>query len=176
MEQLETRRLLLRPFVDGDAADVLEYARDPRVGPIAGWPPHRDEAESLHIIRTVFSSPGVSAMVLKDSGKVVGSVGFVDRHRTELLGPDDEIGYALHPAFWGRGLMPEAVEAVLEYGFIKLGLVTIWCGYYDGNDKSRRVIEKCGFHYRFSGAERVDLLNVVRLEHHYALTREDWGK
>ena len=52
---LETPRLLLRPFRDEDAEDVYHYARDPRVGPIAGWPPHKSLEESREVIRSVFS-------------------------------------------------------------------------------------------------------------------------
>ena len=112
---LETARLRLRPFRDSDAADVYSYARDPRVGPIAGWPPHQSVDESLEIIHIVFSTPGVFAMELKETGTVIGSVGFVGNHPAGEFTdcPDDEIGYALSPAFWGRGLMPEAVDAVL---------------------------------------------------------------
>ena len=53
---LETPRLWLRPFRDSDAADVYAYARDPQVGPIAGWQPHKSQEESREIIRTVFSA------------------------------------------------------------------------------------------------------------------------
>lgn len=174
MKEFETERLLLRPFTDNDAADVYEYAKSPLVGPAAGWPPHKSRAESLEIIRTVFAAPGVAAVVLKESGKVIGSAGFTGRHRTELPGPDDEIGYALNPDYWGRGLIPEAVLALLPYGFQTLGLETIWCGYYEGNQKSRRVIEKCGFLYRFSREADVPLMGERRLEHHYALTKGEW--
>lgn len=174
MERLETARLILRPAVEGDAGDIFAYASDPRVGPIAGWPPHRDLDESLRVIRTVFSTPGVAVLELKESGKVIGTAGFVDRHRAELPGPDDEIGYALSPDYWGRGLMPEAVGEVMRHGFEDMGLNTIWCACYDGNDKSRRVMEKAGFRYRFSETGRVELLDEVRLEHHYALTKEEW--
>ena len=157
---LETPRLRLRPFRDGDAADVYAYARDPRVGPIAGWPPHRSEAGSLEVIRTVFSAPGVFAVEWKETGRVVGSVGFVGNHpageRPEC--PDDELGYALAPACWGRGLMPEAAKAVLAYGFTELGLARIWCGHYAGNWRSRRCMTKCGFRYQFARTEAVTLL------------------
>lgn len=172
---LETKRLLLRPFTDGDAADVYEYCKDPRVGPPAGWPPHRDLAESLEIIRTVFARPEVYAMVLKETGRVIGSVGYVGSHETMLPGPDEEIGYALSPAYWGRGLMPEAVEELLRHGFEDLGLAVQWCVHYDLNDKSRRVVEKCGFRYRFTGKSWVELMGEERTERHYALTREEWN-
>ena len=61
---IETPRLLLRPYRDADAADLYAYSRDPRVGVIAGWQPHRSEEESLYFIRTVFSAPDVFALEL----------------------------------------------------------------------------------------------------------------
>lgn len=172
--RLETERLLLRPFTEADADELYEYAQDPRVGPIAGWQPHKSVEESREIIRTVFAQPNVFALVLKENGKVVGSAGFVNQHQTLLPGPDDEIGYALSPAYWGRGLVPEAVRELIRFGFEQLGLNTIWCGHYDGNNKSRRVIEKCGFFYRFSRETEVELMNERRLTYFYALTKEEW--
>lgn len=174
MERLETQRLILRPWRERDADDLYEYAKDPRVGPVAGWPVHRDRDESLEIIRTVFAEPNVWAMELRESGKVVGSTGFVGQHRDELPGPDDEVGYCLNPAYWGQGLMPEAVREILRHGFTQLGLETIWCDHYDGNGKSRRVIEKCGFLYRFSRESQVPLMGEVRLTHYYAMEKGDW--
>ena len=171
---IETQRLILRPFTAADAADLYEYAKDPRVGPAAGWPPHKSLEESREIIASVFSAPNTFAVVDKPSGKVIGSAGFVGRHQTRLPGPDDEIGYALNPDFWGRGLMPEAVKELLRYGFEELGFQTIWCGHYDFNDKSRRVVEKCGFLYRFTEKAWVELMYEERTELHYALTREEW--
>ena len=173
---LETRRLRLRPFRDDDAADVYDYARDPRVGPIAGWQPHTSVEESREIIRTVFSAPGVFAMELKETGRVIGSVGFVGNHPAGDLPdcPDNEVGYALSPAFWGRGLMPEAVEAVLRYGFTALELQRIWCGHYAGNWRSKRTMEKCGFRYQFARTEFVRLMGETRQSYFYLLTKESW--
>ena len=173
---LETPRLWLRPFRDSDAADVYAYARDPQVGPIAGWQPHKSLEESREIIRTVFSAPGVFAMELKETGAVVGSVGFVGNHPAGCFpdSPDDEVGYALTPACWGLGLMPEAVEAVLEYGFTQLEMKRIWCGHYAGNWRSKRVMEKCGFRYQFPRTEFVQLMGVTRQSYFYVMTEEAW--
>lgn len=171
---LETERLILQSFEAKDAADLYEYASDPRVGPDAGWPVHKSLEESREIIATVFAAPNTFALVDKPSGKVIGSAGFVDRHQTLLPGPDDEIGYALSPAYWGRGLVPEAVRELLRYGFEDLGLATVWCGHYDFNAKSRRVVEKCGFIYRFTNEVYVELMGETRVELHYALTKEEW--
>ncbi len=66
---IETPRLLLRPYRDADAADLYAYSRDPRVGVIAGWKPHRSEEESLRFLRTVFSAPDVFALELRESGR-----------------------------------------------------------------------------------------------------------
>lgn len=176
MDRIETERLILRPFTQDDAEDVFDYAKDSRVGPIAGWPPHGDLEESREIIRTVFSPDEVFAIVLKDNGKVIGSVGFVNRHPAgEIPGcPDNEIGYALNPQFWGRGLVPEAVEAVLRWGFENRGYRRIWCGHYGGNWRSARVINKCGFRYQFSRTEYVALMKENRQCYDYAQTLEEW--
>ena len=171
---LETKRLLLRPFCESDAEDVYDYARDPQVGPVAGWPPHKSVEESRQTIQTVFHSPHVFAMVDKSSGRVIGSVGLVNRHYGDPPLPDDEMGYALGAAYWGRGLATEAALTVMEYCFTEHGLQTLWCGHYDGNERSRRVIEKCGFRYRFSCWENVELMNERRKSHFYALTKREW--
>ncbi len=172
---LETQRLILRPFALEDAADLYEYAKDPRVGPIAGWPPHTSVENSREIIRTVFSAPNTFAVVERATGKVVGSAGFVDIHREGVPKPDDEIGYALNPAYWGRGYIPEAVRELTRHGFQELGLNTIWCSHYLGNEKSRRVIEKCGFHPMGSGMEPVPQMGETRTVLFYALTRQAWA-
>ena len=169
-------RLLLRPYRDADAADLYAYSRDPRVGVIAGWQPHRSEEESLRFLRTVFSAPDVFALELRESGRAVGSIGFVGGHPAgEHPGcPDDEIGYALSPAHWGRGLMPEAMAAVLAYGFGPKGLARIWCSHYAGNWRSARVITKCGFRYAFARTEHVADFGEDRQTYFYVLTKEGW--
>lgn len=62
---------------------------------------------------------------------------------------DDEcwMGYWPGKPFWGQGIMPEAVKEMLRYVFEDLGMQKVWIGYYEGNTKSKRVQEKCGFRY-----------------------------
>ena len=169
---LETERTLLRPFAEEDAADVFAYARDPRVGPIAGWKPHESVEESREIIQTVFASPNVFAVVDRETGRVIGSAGFTGRTRGGDS-PSDELGYALSPDYWGRGLMPEVCRELLRYGFQELGLEEIWCTHYRENSRSRRVIEKCGFLYAFT--ERLtDEFAPDRPTCFYFLPRRQW--
>ena len=75
--RLITSRLLLRPWQESDAEALYRYAKDPAVGPVAGWPPHTSVADSLEIIRTVFAAPETYAVVLKETGEPVGSVGIM---------------------------------------------------------------------------------------------------
>ena len=141
---LETERLILRPWREDDAEDLYRYASDPEVGPPAGWPPHTSVENSREIIRTVLSAPDTFAVCLKENGKPIGSIGF---HRNDLASLDDEyeLGYWIGKPYWGQGLIPEASREMLRYAFEDLGMNRIWCGYYDGNEKSRRVQEKLGF-------------------------------
>lgn len=172
---LETSRTILRPFTEADAADVYAYCKDPRVGPIAGWKPHESIEESREIIRTVFSGPDAFAVVDRETGHVIGSVGFV-HHGTAWDGEKSlAIGYALSPDRWGRGLMPEVVAELLRYGFEELGLEEIWCTHYQENSQSRRVIEKSGFTYAFT--EKItDEFFPDRPTCFYFMTREMWEK
>lgn len=178
MPVLETKRAVLRPFAETDAADLYAYAGDPRVGPAAGWKPHESVDESRERIRTVFSAPDTFAVVDRETGRVVGSAGFVAPH-----GPGDaarqgrsaELGYALAPDYWGRGLMPEVVAELLRYGFEDLGLDEIWAACCQENGRSRRVLEKAGFLHAFT--ERLaDGLSPDRPACFCFVTRELWEK
>ena len=173
---LETKRLILRPWREEDADDLYTYASDPDVGPPAGWPPHTSVENSREIIREVLSAPETYAVCLKEDGKPIGSVGL---HRNDLAENDDEyeLGYWIGKPFWGRGLIPEASRELLCYAFEKLGMQRIWCGRYEGNEKSRRVQEKLGFvhHHTTEGLE-VSLLGEIRTGHVTLMTRENWEK
>ncbi len=147
---IETGRLILRPWRDSDAEALYKYAKDPDVGMPAGWEPHTSVENSLEIIRNVFSEPFVYAVVFKETGEPIGCCGLVPpgvRH-SEMIKPGDaEIGYWLGKPYWGNGIIPEAVNALIGYVREILGVAVLWIGFFDGNDKSRRVAEKCGFKY-----------------------------
>ena len=74
---LETERLILRPWEEDDAEDLYRYASDPDVGPIAGWPAHTSVENSREIIREVLSAPETYAVVLREEGHAVGSIGLM---------------------------------------------------------------------------------------------------
>ena len=175
---IETERLTLRPWRDEDAAALFGLASDPAVGPAAGWPPHRSVDESREIIRTVFAAPDTFAVCLRETGEPVGCVGLVPpRCDASRLGPgrELEVGYWIGKPFWGRGFAPEAVCAVQRHAFETRGCDALWCGYYEGNERSRRVMEKCGFIPHHVEPESPDASQIgSRTEHFEYLTRDRW--
>lgn len=172
---LKTERLILRPWEESDAESLYMYARDPLVGPAAGWYVHKSVENSLEVIKTVLNGPETYAVCLKEDNLAIGSAGIMvgSEANIELPDTEGEIGYWIGVPFWGRGLIPEAVRELIRRSFEELGLQRLWCGYYDGNVKSKRAMEKCGFVYDHT-RENVycPLLDEVRIEHFTALTKE----
>ena len=169
-----TERLYMRRWRDDDAEDMFMMAKDPAVGPITGWPPHQSVTESLYVIRNVLCGAEAYAICLNDENTLVGSVELKMGGRGE---GETELGYWLGKEYWGRGIMTEAGREMLRHAFEDLGMKRVWLGYYDGNDKSRRVAEKLGFKY-IETKENVDvpLLNVKRTGHVNMITYEEWKK
>lgn len=175
--KFETERLILRPWQETDAEDLYRYASDPAVGPIAGWPAHTSIENSREIIRQHLSKPGTYATVLRSSNQPVGSIGLLFDEASNICIKENEaeIGYWIGVPFWGQGLIPEAVRELIRYGFEELHLEKMWCGYFEGNDKSKRVQEKCGFRYHHTNKDVPwPLMGDIRTEHITCLTKEDW--
>lgn len=175
--KLTTERLVLRPWEESDAESLFAYARDPEVGPPAGWPPHQSVEESLDVIRTALSGRECYAICEKGSDRAIGSVELILCGHTNMTEREDEceLGYWLGRPFWGRGYMPEAAAELIRHGFEDLGMTTVWCGFYEGNVKSRRVQEKLGFLYHHSCAEiPVPLMGEIRVGHTNCMTKERW--
>ncbi|MDO4749241.1 MAG: GNAT family N-acetyltransferase [Eubacteriales bacterium] len=174
---LKTKRLILCPWEESDAESLYRYASAPEVGPAAGWPVHTSIENSRDVIRNVLSAPETYAVVDKCTGCAVGSIGLMIGKASRMGIPDTEaeLGYWIGVPYWGQGLIPEAVQVVLRHAFEELNLEKVWCGYYDGNTKSKRVQEKCGFQYQYT-KEKVpcSMLNEVRTEHITCLKKEDW--
>ncbi len=179
MNTLQTERLILRPWRETDAESLYEYARDPRVGPIAGWPVHTGVENSRDIIRNILSAEESYAVTLKSTppkGAAIGSIGLMIGAASNLGLPADEaeIGYWIGVPFWGRGYIPEAAREVMRHAFEDLGMTTLWCGYFDGNEKSRRAGEKCGFKPHRTEEKEWPLIGKTVIQHITRLTRVEW--
>ena len=148
---IKTERLILRKWKEKDAEILYGLAKEPEIGKGAGWLPHKDPDYSKAIIRSILSEDGEFAIALKNSPEnPIGSIG-VRIGSCEKRGikreDEAEIGYWIGKDYWGQGYAAEALAELIRYSFVEIGLSTIWCGYFDGNEKSKRVIEKCGLKY-----------------------------
>lgn len=179
---LTTARLVMRPWRVDDAQAVYRYARDPEVGPRAGWAPHASLEESRAVVEDILMAPDSWAITLRGgqgatADEAVGAIAL--RHQavspSEPLSPNEaEIGYWIARPWWGRGYMTEAVREVLRYAFLVENLAAVRAGYYEGNEGSRRVQEKAGMrpHHKVEGA--VDRLGVTHMENFQRITRQEW--
>ena len=175
MPVIETERLILRMWSKKDADDLYGYARNPNVGPVAGWKPHGSRAESKYIIVNVFLQKMSWAITEKVTGRVIGSIGFIDDVTRPGIN-SKELGYSLAEEFWGRGLMTEAVAAVIKYAFEELKLACVWCSHYTDNLQSQRVIEKSGFAFQFEAPILDAPTGTEKPARFYALTRAGWER
>ena len=173
--QLETERLILRAWRESDLNDFYEYASVEGVGEMAGWPHHTDIEVTKTVLTAFINEKAVFALELKETGQVIGSLGL---HTS--WGNEDpnfchlalkEIGYVLSKAHWGKGLMPEAVQAVINYYFDKDQLDAFTIGHFNSNPQSRRVIEKMGFKYVKDSEYYASLLDQTFQDKKYILMK-----
>jgi ribosomal-protein-alanine N-acetyltransferase len=170
---IETERLILRAFEERDIDDFYEYARVPGVGEMAGWPHHKTIEESKVILNIFVNGKDVLAVVFKDTGKVIGSIGLHNSWANEESEYQTfkikEIGYVLSKDYWGKGLMPEAAAALIDYCFTVLNLDMLTCGHFESNMQSRRVIEKSGFTLKKRSEYRAEQLSTTFSDLKYVL-------
>ncbi|MBQ5995284.1 MAG: GNAT family N-acetyltransferase [Clostridia bacterium] len=174
---LRTKRLILRRWEESDAEDLYKYASDPDIGFAAGWKPHESEEESLESIKGVLSEPETYAVCLKEDGRAIGAISLkLYGSSADVSAKDEcELGYWIAKPFWGQGLIPEAAKEMLCRAFEDLKMSKVWCGYYDGNEKSKRVQEKLGFKYQYTKDDVfVPAFNETRTEIMSCMTKEEW--
>jgi putative acetyltransferase len=176
MKVIETERLILRHWDVEDVDDLFDYANNPNVGPHAGWKPHENKTESLEIMQTLFINNECWAIVYKEDGRVIGSIGL--EYDKKRLGVNcRELGYAMSEDYWGRGIMTEAAMAVIRYGFEEMGLDLITICRNPINARSGRVIDKCGFTYEGTLRQAHMIYDgSVRDVACYSMTREEYEK
>lgn len=151
---LRTERLTLRAMRASDDTDMYEYASDPRVTEYLLWDVHPDQFYTAryldYVVRHYRTGEFTDwAVTVTETGKMIGTCGFT---RIDMEHSVGEVGYVLNPAFWGKGIAAEAVRAVIEFGFERLALHRIEAKFMRGNERSLRVMEKCGM--KFEGYRR----------------------
>lgn len=176
MKTLETARLILRDWQNNDASDLYDYAKSPKVGPMAGWKPHDTLEESKEILAMFQREKETWALEEKNSHKVIGSIGLHHRIK-ETLGECIEIGYVLSESYWGQGLMPEAVKRVLSFAFLEQGIDRIFVCHFPNNEQSKRVIQKLGFTFLMKTEQSYRSFDGTYLDELvYEMTKKDFLK
>lgn len=144
---LETRRLILRKILPQDEDDMFEYSRDPETSKFLLWEPHTSRSYTRAHIRYLQDAYNRAsffdwALIEKESGKMIGTCGFTEIYEREKRA---EVGYVIAPSFHRRGFAPEALEKVMEYGFLTLGLSKLSGRFMEENEASRKILERFGF-------------------------------
>lgn len=175
---LETPRLLLRKMTMRDAADIYAYSCDPEVARHVLWEAHRSPADSRAYLRFILrqyreGEPSSYGMVLKETGRLIGTIGFMSYNAENST---VEVGYSMARAMWNRGLMTEALRAVLRLSFEELRLHRVEAQHETSNPASGRVMLKCGMTHE--GTLRGRIYNKGRYSdvELYAILREDWQR
>ena len=172
LPKLETERLILRQRTADDVEAMFAYAGLPEVCYPAGFTP----VDSLEAERDYFENlekkelPSGYGITVKGDDRVIGSCDFNHRHEDDVF----EIGYLLHPDYWGKGYVPEAVSALIEVAFTILELHKVEIRCFDYNKQSQRVAEKLGFALEARIRDRKDAQGNRCAELAYGLLGSEW--
>lgn len=173
---LDTPRLVLRRLCMRDAPDIYEYSRDPLVAKYVLWDAQRSVFEARSYIRSMLrryraGEPSSWGIEWKAEKKIIGTIGFMWIERENASA---EVGYSLSRAYWNRGIMTEALGALLDYGFRSMNLNRIEAQHETGNPASGAVMRKCGM--QREGLLRQRLMNKGRFVdvELYAILRGDY--
>ena len=176
-ERIETERLILRVRTVADVVDIFDYASRAEVSYPAGFPPVKTLEDEIYYLEHILPErnekdnfPAGYGIVVKGTDTIIGSVDFNHRHEDDVL----EIGYTLHPDYWGRGYVPEAARALIELGFNELGLHKIELICFDYNVQSQRVAEKLGFILEARIRDRKDAQGNRCDSLIYGLLKSEW--
>lgn len=173
---LHTDRLILRNFNIDDLDDVFEYAKIEEIGLNAGWLPHRNKEDSLNILNMFIKDNLTFAIVYKENKKVIGSISLSkDKMRPGVN--CKVLGYVLSKDYHNKGIMTEAVNEILKYGFLMLNLSIISVSHFTDNIASKRVIEKNGFLYEGTMRKSLSIYNgTIKDRCFYSITKEEFIK
>jgi len=166
---LETPRLILRPFALDDADDVFAYSAEEYEEIRAVLPdfPQITPGDTAAVLRHTLKRYGGGefydwAVTCRELGtRAIGGIGF--EQDVPPRAKTAELGFVLRRDMWGKGIIPEAIEAVVSFGFAALGLAEVAAYHMPGNEQSARALEKCSF--RHTGREE-----------HFGVVMERWAR
>jgi ribosomal-protein-alanine N-acetyltransferase len=175
---LATDRLLLRDIQPRDAPALFAILSDEEAMAFYGHPPQQSLEETRALIAQIQARyarrEGLRwGLTLKGDDRLIGSCSL---QRFDAGFHRAETGYELHRAFWGRGLMAEAMAAILTYGFMDMGLHRVEAVIDEANARSKGLLLKVGFTYEGRLRERYYFRERFEDEYYYGLLAHEWQK
>ena len=178
-ERIETERLILRVRTVADAEVIFDYASRPEVSYPSGFPPVKTLEDEVYYLEHILPErneednlPAGYGIIVKGTDTIIGSVDFPRRYEDDVL----EIGYILHPDYWGRGYVPEAARALIDLAFKELGLHKIELTCFSYNVQSQRAAEKLGFTLEARIRDRKDAQGNRCDSFIYGLLKSEWDE
>lgn len=173
---MNDKTLKLRPWKLSDAEDLFHYASDPQIGYNCGWPPHRSIEDSRSCVTNVLAQPETYAIILKETNRPIGCIALKPSNPicAEIDPRSAEMGFWIGTEHQGKGLIVKAAALALNHAFCDLRLTSVWCGYYAGNDRSKRAQEKIGFRPHHMEKNTATPLGDYRDTYYSVLTIDDW--
>lgn len=146
---IETKNLILRKIKVSDYTDMFEYSSLDSVTEYLTWSSHKNDDYTKRYLKLVQDQYYDGefydwAVVLRSENKMIGTCGFTSFDFANNAG---EVGYVINPKYAGKGYATEALLKIMHVGFMTFNLHRIYARHMDGNDASRRVMEKCGMTY-----------------------------
>lgn len=152
-KQIETERLILRELLLSDAEGMFELDSNPNVHLFLGNKPVTVIEQSVDIIKNIqqqYKEFGIGrwAVILKETGAFIGWSG-IKFITTEINNNKNfyEIGYRFIEKHWGKGYATEAGKAFVDYAFNEMKVEALYAYADAGNESSRKILEKLGFHF-----------------------------
>ena len=145
--ELHTNRILLRPWREDDVEALYKYASDPDIGTRAGWPPHKSIEDSAEVLRNVLMNDTTWAIILRETGEPIGSIGYMTNYTSTLPSRPNEplVGYWVGKPYWNQGICTEALELMIKHIRAVEDCKSLISSHFVDNPASGRVMQKCGF-------------------------------
>ncbi|XOQ48934.1 MAG: hypothetical protein ACFWUM_08520 [Eubacteriales bacterium] len=175
--EIRTERLILRPFTLDDAEDMYQYAKDPEVTKYARWKPHESIQDSLNLLEEwikSYSNPGYYswAIARKEDNRMIGCIGITNVSDIDESG---EVGYWLGKSWWGRGIMTEALKAVIRFVFEQCEFNRLEACHSVNNPASGCVMQKAGMTFEGIAREKCKSNAGFQDCRVYAILKKDIG-
>lgn len=144
---LTTDRVFLRKITLDDAEDIFSFTSNPKTSEVLTWNAHKDIHKTKSFIQNAIIDKYEKNLAaqwgieLKENRKIIGIAGFINYWEEH---DKAEITFVLSPDYWGKGYMPEALNAILDYGFKEMGLHRIEAKCEIDNYSSEKALQKIG--------------------------------